>query len=154
MELSIKDKMKENDIHFVVCRHERTLKCWDAQGKLRWAIPALAFGQHENWREPNGDTPPGLYRCGTIYDTPGEVPYGPFCVDLEDLENQETGNGRAGISLHGGGSGCPDPFADYQPLLPTHGCVRVHNAHLVHRVVPAIRWVQGKGGTAFLSVVE
>jgi len=150
----IKSRMGAFDFHIVVDRSERTAKCFDKQGQLRWAIPALAWGQSENWHEPGGDTPPGLYRCGHLYVTTGEAPYGPYCIDLEDLENQETGNGRAGISLHGGGSACPDPFADFQPLFPTHGCVRVHNAHLVHKVLPTYNYAISKSGTVYLSVVE
>lgn len=150
----IKSRMQANDFHVVVCRHERTAKCFDKGGNLRWAIPALAWGQSENWHEPGGDTPPGLYLLGHVYTTTGEAPYGPYCIDLEDLEGQETSNGRAGISLHGGGSGCPDPFADFQPLLPTHGCVRVHNAHLTHKVMPTYNYAASKGGLVYLSVVE
>ena len=154
MSANIKSRMTPGDVHFVVDRSERTLKAFSDHGVLLFAFPALAWGQHENWRAPNGDTPPGLYKCGVIYTTTGEAPYGPFCIDLVDLENQETGNGRAGISLHGGGSGCPDPFADFQPLLPTHGCVRVHNAHLSQKIKPLVASKQLAGSTVYVSVQE
>lgn len=150
----IKARMKAGDVHVIVDRSERTAKAFAKDGSLLFAIPALAWGQSENWHQPNGDTPPGLYKCGLIYDTRGEAPYGPFCIDLVDLENQETGNGRAGISWHGGGSACPDPFADFQPLLPTHGCVRSHNAHIVHKVEPMARKAQSAGRTVYVTVQE
>jgi hypothetical protein len=143
--------MKPGDYHLVVDRSDRTLKCFDYNGNFKFAIPALAWGQHKNWRERNGDTPPGMYKFGVVYDTRGEAAYGPYCIDLIDLENQETGNGRSGISLHGGGSAAPDPFADFQPLYPTHGCIRVANAHLVHRILPLYK--QGKNNV-FVTVQD
>jgi len=35
--------------------------------------------------------------------------------------------GRSGLGIHGGGTGCPEPFAPSQPLLMTLGCLRCHN---------------------------
>jgi hypothetical protein len=50
-----------------------------------------------------------------------------------DVDHILHGNGRAGISLHGGGSASPDPFAPWQGLPATHGCVRVNNYDLENR---------------------
>lgn len=148
---SIKDRMKPGDIHFVVSKEGRSLKLFEADGKSTWRCEARCFGQHSNWKATNGDTPPGLYVVGTIYDTQGEEPYGSHCLDLEDLEGQETGNGRAGISLHGGGSGLPDPFAPYQGWVNTHGCIRVQNVHL-EKIVAMVRKCKYRGGKVYLTV--
>jgi hypothetical protein len=37
-----------------------------------------------------------------------------------------TGDSR-GRDIHGGGSACEDPYADYQELYPTYGCLRMYN---------------------------
>lgn len=135
---SLASKMGPNDLHIVVNGETQKAVCYRKDGSIVFSCPARCFGQHADWTRPNGDTPPGIYRCGTIYDTRGEAPYGRWCVDLEDLEGQETGNGRAGISLHGGGSGLANPFAPYQGWQATHGCIRVQNADL-ERLVSLIR---------------
>jgi len=38
----------------------------------------------------------------------------------------DTGHPQ-GKDIHGGGSGAKDPYADYQEMKPTHGCIRMHN---------------------------
>lgn len=35
---------------------------------------------------------------------------------------------RSALMIHGGGSNDIDPFSDYQPLLRTEGCTRMHNS--------------------------
>lgn len=135
---SLASRMRPNDLHIVVNGETQKLVAYRKDGSVVYACPARCFGQHADWTRTNGDTPPGVYRCGTIYDTRGEASYGRWCVDLEDLEGQETGNGRAGISLHGGGSGLANPFAPYQGWQATHGCIRVQNADL-ERLVSLIR---------------
>jgi hypothetical protein len=77
--------------------------------------------------------------------------YGWFSFDMEELEGQEVAHGRAGIMLHGGGSACgwPGAWAPQQPLHPTLGCVRLHNADLRDKVLPLYRQ-----GTVFLGVFQ
>lgn len=150
---SIKNLMGPKDLHLVVNGAMRSATLFNAQGEKQWRIPAGTQGQHSNWREPQGDTPPGLYSVGVIYDTKGERAYGRWCLDLEDLENQETGNGRAGISLHGGGSASPDPFAPWQGLPATHGCIRVNNWDLENRVEPAARRCAAAGAHLYVTVI-
>lgn len=155
---------KKGDHHIVVNDVVETAKCFDFEGKLLWELPALARGQGSDyeWKLRNTDTPPGLYKIGTVYrdyEINGDKPafdrtlmaYGWYSLDLIDLEGQETGVGRAGIMLHGGGSGngWPGAWAPMQALLATHGCVRMHNAHLRDRVVPLL-----KTGSIFLSVYQ
>ncbi len=141
------------------------VKCYSHTGHLKWYRPCLAKGVNgsSTW-VTGGDTPPGLYKLGDLFiSKPWEsynrvwAPYGKYCFDMVELENQENVRGRAGICLHGGGSACPDPLADYQPLYKTHGCVRMHNIHLAKLVLPLTHeWVFGfikrKKNTVYLSV--
>lgn len=145
---------KSGDYHLVMSDRTEEIKAFDYTGKLLWKAPALAKGVNgDDWRHVGADTPPGIYRLGTVYrdiETGNLDPaYGWYTFDMEDLEDQETGIGRSGICLHGGGSGCPDPQAEYQPLLPTFGCVRMRNQDLRDRVLPLYN-----SGTVFLSVFQ
>lgn len=155
---------KKGDHHIVVNDAVETAKCFNHEGKLLWELPALARGQGSDyeWKLRNTDTPPGLYKVGTVYrdyEINGDKPaydrtlmaYGWYSLDLIDLEGQVAGVGRAGIMLHGGGSGngWPGAWAPMQPLLATHGCVRMHNAHLRDFVVPLL-----KTGAIFISVYQ
>ena len=155
---------KAGDHHILVNDAVETARCFNSEGKLLWELPALARGQGSDyeWKLNNTDTPPGLYKVGTVYrdyEIAGAAPkfdrtfmaYGWYSLDLVDLEGQETGIGRAGIMLHGGGSGngWPGAWAPMQPLLATHGCIRMHNAHLRDKVVPLL-----KTGSIFISVYQ
>lgn len=150
--MNLKNRMKLQDLHIIVNGETQRLVTYQRDGTPIFSCPARCYGQHSDWTQPNGDTPPGLYRVGQIYDTQGEAAYGQWCLDLEDLENQETGHGRAGISLHGGGTGLPDPFAPYQGWLPTHGCIRLQNADLTC-LTTLIFDARKSGGSVFLTVV-
>jgi hypothetical protein len=77
--------------------------------------------------------------------------YGWYSFDMVELENQEAGNGRAGIMLHGGGSalGWPGAWAPKQKLMPTYGCCRAHNIDLRDKVLPLT-----KQGKVFISVFQ
>ena len=155
---------KKGDHHVIINDAVETAKCFDYEGKLIWELPALARGQGSDyeWKLRNTDTPPGLYKVGTVYrdyEINGDKPafdrtlmaYGWYSLDLIDLEGQETGVGRAGIMLHGGGSGngWPGAWAPMQALLATHGCVRMHNAHLRDHIMPLL-----KTGSIFISVYQ
>lgn len=155
---------KKGDHHIIVNDAVETAKCFDYEGKLLWELPALARGQGSDyeWKLRNTDTPPGLYKVGTVYrdyEINGDKPkydrtlmaYGWYSLDMIELENQEAGNGRAGIMLHGGGSGngWPGAWAPMQHLLATHGCVRMHNLHLRDHVMPLL-----KTGAIFISIFQ
>lgn len=155
---------KRGDHHIVVNDVVETAKCYDFDGKLLWELPALARGQGSDyeWKLRNTDTPPGLYKVGTIYrdyEVAGDKPafdrtlmaYGWYSLDMIDLEGQEGRVGRSGIMLHGGGSanGWPGAWAPMQKLFATHGCVRMHNVHLRDKVMPLT-----KTGAIFISVYQ
>jgi hypothetical protein len=156
---------KQGDSHLVVNDDTQTLTAWDFNGRKLFLLPCLARGQGRDteWQQPNTDTPPGLYKVGQVwrdYDRLGDapsapqwdlLPYGWFTLDLIELEAQERRYGRAGIAIHGGGSGLgwPGCWQPEQALLPTHGCVRVHNLDLRDRIVPLL-----KGGNIYVSVYQ
>lgn len=157
--------MKPGDTHIKVCARAKTATAYDAAGKKLWVLPCLADGQHPNWRDVGGDTPPGLYKLGEAYldyyewqDSPGYPPFsrelrsfGWASFDMVDLEGNEDDTGRSGIMLHGGGSaeGWPGAWAPWQPLHPTLGCLRMHNHDLHNIVLPLYR-----AGTVFVSVSQ
>lgn len=156
---------KLGDFHLVVNAAVKTCKAFAFGGALHWERPCLADGQHPNWRATGGDTPPGLYKLGAVYNdmlqsitefgqcTPPENRDRRSCgwvsFDMVDLEGNEDGNGRAGVMLHGGGSalGWPGAWVAYQRLVPTMGCLRMHNADLYQLVLPLT-----DKGTVFVSV--
>lgn len=141
--------LTQGDSYLLVNDREREMRAYDHSGALLWAIPCLARGVGgSNWRQRNGDTPPGLYRIGQVYrdyerdasppESDEATAYGWYSFDLVELENQEAKHGRAGVMIHGGGSACgwPGAWAPEQPLHPTLGCVRCHNRDLRDRVLP------------------
>lgn len=148
------------DSHLIVNDVSETCKIYKYGGKLIKEVKALARGQGSDlvWNKKYSDTPPGLYKVGRIYrdyenlpDLRTRLAYGWYSLDLIDLEGQESNNGRSGIMIHGGGSalgwpGCWDPM---QPLLPTLGCIRMHNIHLRDLVVPL-----ADTGTIYVSVYQ
>jgi hypothetical protein len=155
---------KAGDSHLIVNDASERMKAFSFEGKLLWEVDCLARGQGSDleWKVTNSDTPPGLYKIGTVYrdyEKAGDKPaydrslmsFGWYSLDLVELENQEAKYGRAGIMLHGGGSACgwPGAWAPKQPLFSTYGCVRCHNIDLRDKVVPLL-----KAGTIFVSVYQ
>lgn len=155
---------KKGDSHLVVNDITEKMKAFDFDGKLLWEIPALARGQGSDWefKYTNTDTPPGLYKIGTIYkdyEKVGPNPsysrdlmaFGWYSFDLEELEGQESKYGRGGIMIHGGGSACgwPGAWNPNQPLYSTHGCVRVKNIDLRDKILPLT-----KTGKVYVSVYQ
>jgi len=153
---------KKGDSHLIINDAVETMKAFSFEGKLLWEIPCLARGQYSDyeWKIQRADTPPGLYKLGKLYNDYalyGDkgmydrtlIAYGWAFYDLIELENQEAGNGRAGLGIHGGGSalGWPGAWAPNQKLVPTFGCVRCRNFDLIHKILPLY-----KQGTVFCSV--
>ena len=145
--------IKPGDHHLVMDDRAETIAAFDHRGQQLWKVAALAQGQstETDWRSRSSDTPPGLYRVGTIYRDYEADPtttfsverrsYGWFSFDLEGLEGQEgpgSRDGRDGIMIHGGGTACgwPGAWLPLQPLYPTLGCIRLHNRDLRDRVLP------------------
>lgn len=155
--------VKPGDSYLLVNDRDQDMEAYDHSGKFLWKLPCLARGQgaDNDWRHTSTDTPPGLYKLGTVYPDYEQNPnppcsdtamsYGWYSFDMVELENQEVKVGRAGIMLHGGGSGCgwPGAWAPKQTLLPTLGCVRLHNIELRDRVMPLYRQ-----GTVYVGVFQ
>jgi hypothetical protein len=148
---------KNGDYHLVVNSKTRTATMWAFTGaKKLWVRPVLALGQRPEWWLRGGNTPPSVYKLGQFYNDikTGNLsaPYGWQFYDMIDLDNSkredgENTNGRSEIGLHGGGSSLPDPQAPYQRLVPTLGCVRMHNKDLQDLIQPLY-----EKGTVYLSV--
>ncbi len=47
---------------------------------------------------------------------------------MKEVSGEAVESERSLIRIHGGGSRLQDPYAPYQALVATHGCVRVANA--------------------------
>jgi hypothetical protein len=144
------------DTHFVFNAGGHHLKCHDAKGNLRWQVRAIGYGTVGDYTKVGGNTPPGLYCCGVPEaispDDKEKDSYGPWFVDLQEQEEQESKHGRAGIGVHGGGSGLPNPYTDTrQGWVKTLGCIRLQNEDL-RRFVGSVQYTQSHGGTAWLSV--
>lgn len=159
-DLTIKSIMRDNDLHIVISGTAKRCVIWNKAGERLFQCEARTDG----WEGPgydvhNGDTPPGLYECGVPIFTQKSEPdrtwfaYGPVFVDLVELQDQERSRGRAGVGLHGGGSGLPDPLAPKQGWYKTHGCVRFQNHDIMHIVKNFIIPCQSKAGTAYVNVM-
>jgi hypothetical protein len=154
---------KKGDTHIIVNDISETAKAFSFEGKLLWEVPALARGQGSDFefKLARTDTPPGLYKLGTVYKDYEKDPtppydrtlmaFGWYSFDMVELENQENKYGRAGIMIHGGGSACgwPGAWAPKQKLFSTHGCVRMYNQDLKDKVLPLT-----KTGTVYVSVFQ
>lgn len=157
-------ELNAGDHHLVVDDRAETVAAFNHKGEQIWRVAALARGQstETDWQSRGSDTPPGLYRIGTVYRDYEDDPtatfskerraYGWYSFDLIGLEGQEgpgSVDGRDGIMIHGGGSACgwPGAWLPLQPLHPTLGCIRLHNLDLRNRVLPLVEM-----GTAYVSV--
>lgn len=155
---------KAGDTHLVLNAQSGEAKFFAFAGNLLYKAPVLCMGQSDDWRIRRGNTPPGLYRLGQMWNDyasvdPGFVPfhndvfrqYGWMTFDMVDLEGNEDGIFRSGISLHGGGSaaGWPGAWAPKQPLFATYGCPRMHNIDLRDKVLPCY-----SRGTVYVSVFQ
>lgn len=163
-----KPSLKPGDYHLVVNDISEKAKLYKHDGTLVWEDNCLARGQYgeTQWKTPRSDTPPGLYKLGAVYEdhlSLGDHPacsrtllaYGWASIDMVDLEGNEDGSGRAGIMLHGGGSGCgwPGAWDRCQHLIPTLGCVRMYN-HRAEELAELTKKLRRTGNTVYVSVYQ
>lgn len=171
-------QMKPGDYHLVVnatVDFRESAKLFDHKGKLLKMMPCMTIGSNGPRTDvPSGDTPAGLYHVSFIQrsapqESAGDVwaSYGEWFMDLYDDEGQERDAGRAGIGLHGGGSRLgvdPDDrrrplkkrsraLAPMQQLMPTNGCIRVHNADLEY-LAQRFGQALNSGSTCWITVVQ
>jgi hypothetical protein len=154
---------RRGDHHVLLNDRDGEATCFAFDGQRLWKTHALARGQggDREWNRRHTDTPPGLYASGAIYrdweadrearDDRTRNAFGWVSIALIGLEDQERRFQRSGLMVHGGGSGLgwQLAWAPYQQLLPTWGCVRMHNHDLQHRVLPLFR-----SGRVFWSVYQ
>jgi len=152
--MKFRDRAKPGDIHVVIDASSESMQAYNFKGEKLWSCEAHTYGQNPDWRRKNGDTPRGMYEVGVIYDTRGEAAYGDWCIDLVDLEGQERDNGRDGISIHGGGSASPRPFAEKQGWYATHGCVRAQNGDMRSKIYPTFKRVKDGDHKVFVTVQD
>ena len=103
--------VQPGDTYLLVNDRDEDMEAYDHTGQFLWKVPCLARGQGSDtdWTQNSTDTPRGLYRLGQLYadyelnpnppcsDT--AMGYGWYSFDMEELEGQEAGHGRAGIML-------------------------------------------------------
>ena len=106
----------------------------------------------------------GYNEYGQPYSNPDDGDYEGECVYAEangEYNNEEHctwyGWGYINIddrgrALHGGGANLGDGYnAPYQPLLPTLGCIRMHNADIYHLALMFLD-AQSKGRKPIITV--
>jgi hypothetical protein len=71
---------KKGDTHIIVNDISEIAKAFSFDGKLLWEVPALARGQGSDFefKFSNTDTPPGLYKLGTVYKDYEKDPTPPY----------------------------------------------------------------------------
>lgn len=108
------------DFHLVFDSDTEMCKVYNSSGELQFkcemhdrAVNGPGFGHF-------GRCPRGTFDLGhpVRVDCPS---MGHYFTPLEG-----TGD-RAGIGIHGGGTGLQNPMGEDQGWVPTHGCLRVQN---------------------------
>lgn len=142
---------RKGDYHLVANAQSKKMNGFTFEGKLLWEINCLCDGQHPNFREPRGDTPPGLYELGACWDDYSKykdnppynddvLSYGWGFYDLKDLGSPdgEDINKRSEVGLHGGATvlGFPGCWEPRQKLIATLGCIRVYNFDWYYKIHP------------------
>ncbi|MGL5061431.1 MAG: hypothetical protein ACRC62_15770 [Microcoleus sp.] len=160
-----KPVMQRGDYHLVVVDDESlptsTMECFDHNGDRLWTRKCLARGQVADYGLYSGDTPVGLYYLGELWEAASDdvatcKPYGIHCFDMVSVVDGEDAVGRAGICLHGGGSalGYPGCIEEYQELVPTFGCVRMHTIDLRETIYPIWKECDRNGKKVWMSVYQ
>jgi len=108
-----------------------------------------------------GDTPFGAYRfTGTKGGTSTfkiSTGFGTGKINMDRVFGEVVDANRDLIRLHGGGTPLlrrkppQDPYAPYQDLTPTQGCVRMHNAE-VNSLIQAIQGLPKDDPLEFIFV--
>lgn len=150
-------KLAPHDLHVVVDATNEHLKVFNPEGVLQWTAEARCFGSNgPGWDRKDGDTPPGEYEIGPVDPIPESDPerdaYGPYFLTLLDIHGDEAKYHRAGVGIHGGGTGLPGAFtAPHQGWEVTHGCIRLQNSDL-RKLVMSTTIVHANGGRVFVTV--
>jgi hypothetical protein len=135
----------KNDREFQLDPNGERLKIFDPAGKLVFTCECRNRTTNDGSYMRDGWCPPGSFILGAP-EARNTVPFGAWLIPLLDMA---TGGpmqqfGRAGIAIHGGGSGLRQPFAPQQGWQVTHGCWRVANESLA-LIVKIVHTTQKKG---------
>lgn len=142
---------RRGNLHIVFSDKQKSMKVYNYRGILLLECAASneainpGYGHH-------GKCPPGQYRIGQIVRV-GTPAFGEFFIPIRDI----TPDGplhkykRIGIGIHSGGSSLRNPFAPYQPLLRTHGCIRLHNIDLP-KLVRLIHNARASGRITYITI--
>ena len=144
--------LKHGDLHMILDAADRTLKLFEPGGELVFGCEARNRTVYEGFGH-DAHCPPGEYSLGSPR-AKNTIPFGPWFIPILDYAQHHTmiDFGRAGIGLHGGGSGLADPFADRQGWQITEGCWRLANIDL-RRLVALVKPIQMAGGVVYCTVI-
>lgn len=120
---------------FAMDENYRALNSWECRDSFVKGYNAYG--------DPRGSLPDGVY-----YNVSAEVTNGAYGPAYGNF--YITSGDPRGRDIHGGGSGLPDPYADYQGWVPTYGCLRMQNADGVE----LSRMIINSGNNVVLTVVE
>ena len=154
---NIPKPLNEYDLHFVFHGPSRVLKCFDAQGKLRWKVSCrndtVSADAKSRYFGHHGHCPPGEYRFAHAnkLDVP-KPEFGFWWITIIDEFGAMKAYGRDWIGAHGGGTGLRDSFADSQGWVVTLGCLRLQNKD-IERLANSVNYTYSKNGIPWLSVV-
>lgn len=151
-------KITPKDLHLMIDADHKTLKVYSGIGTLFATYEAHCYGTNgPGWHVTGGDTPPGDYRIRSVESIPStdfqRDAFGPYFMALDDISGNETNAGRAGVGIHGGGTGLPGAYtAKRQGWEVTHGCVRLQNEDL-RALVKYVQACHHDDGQAYLTVI-
>jgi hypothetical protein len=141
-----------HDLHLVFNDDTNHLGAWNAAKVQTFACEARNRAVGGDGFGHLGRCPRGEFQLGRPKQK-GTVPFGPFFIPVYDTSSRGkmAEFHRAGIGIHGGGSGLPDPFAPHQGWQVTHGCIRTQNADVVKLAALVLAAIKA-GGKVYLTV--
>jgi hypothetical protein len=144
-----------HDQHWLFERDAGLIECWDSSHQRIFQAEARNRTTNDGSFGHDGWLPYGEFVFG--HPVAKNIPsMGPFFVPILDApgHNELASRVRSGLGWHGGGSGLPNPLADYQspPWVVTHGCIRSVN-HFLKIGVALIGKAQALGGVCYLTNV-
>lgn len=140
-----------NDLHLEFSRSVGLLAVWNANHEKVFQCEARNRTVADDQFGHFGNIPDGDFLLGTPVPK-NSIPFGPWFIPVLDYQGHHAMQDfhRAGIGLHGGGSGLANPFAARQGWQITEGCVRLQNEDLL-TVVHLVRVAQNAHARCFLT---
>lgn len=109
-------------------RSDQTMYAYDSEGSIigYWDCRDDFVPGYNEYGEPRESLPNGEYNGPNDSGIMAEITAGKYGPAYGTFY-LTTGDPR-GRDVHGGGSGCEDPYAPYQGWIPTYGCLRMQNS--------------------------